>query len=366
MDKIGIFTFHDAHNYGAVLQAMGLKHHLESQGFEVHFFRLDQRFPWKYHVRKGLQDVRNLLRKDGLAHYRLREQYNQVFRDYIERHLPCIEVRNVDDLTEISKDYKAFVVGSDQIWNTNMGLLYGEALRWFFLDVPLHCRKISYAASFGVQTQPEEKRSVYAPMLRSFDSISVRDEFSANLVVAAGCPRPEIVCDPTFLFDFRTITEKPRPESIPQSPYIFTYCLNKENEADYRQILDQLKDRLGLPIVTITSFGHTEWELPGCDRSIRDASPGDWVWLIENSSFVFTDSFHGTIFSIICGIPFLSFSHASERGNRTLDLASKLGFEMNLISADSILPDKQEKVPLPTELITLSKQFILNSISAPR
>jgi polysaccharide pyruvyl transferase WcaK-like protein len=217
-----------------------------------------------------------------------------------------------------------------------MNLLLGEYFRFFFLDTELDCNRISYAASFGVSNQPEEKRILFSPLLKQFDAISVRDDFSRDIVASTGCNPPIVVCDPTLIHDFSDIIEKPDMFDQLPTKYIFTYCLNKENESDYVEVLSRLKNELKLPIVSITSYGHTNWELVGCDNYIRTATPGEWVYLLANAQFVFTDSFHGTIFSLKYKRPFLSYSHQSTRGDRTKDLAKRYKFEERLVSRASL------------------------------
>lgn len=331
MKNIAILTFHDAYNYGAVLQAIGLKSHLESQGASVKFFKLKDKSGSSI-LYSRLKSVFRTIFPHSDPMLRSAHGYDRSFSEYIARNLPVIEVESIEQLGELSAGFDAFIVGSDQIWNTNMVLLEGDAFRFYFLDVALKCKKISYAASFGVSTQPQDRIQRFNPLLKAFDAVSVRDDFSGKLVAAAGCREIATVCDPTLLWDFGRSMEPVRELPALEKPYIVTYCLNKENEAEYCRILSYLGKALSAPIVSITSSGHTYWELPGCDRYARTANPGEWLTLLANASFVFTDSFHGTIFSIKYERPFATFNHPNQRGDRTRDLASRYGFQDHLVT----------------------------------
>lgn len=348
-NKIAIITFHDANNYGAILQAIGLKRFFEQNACSVDFLSLHLRKSTKSKVKVLLRQIKRFLKGKPIetrAIRNLKDQYNSVLSQYVERHLTTIKTNTISKLHEISKQYTSIIVGSDQIWNTNINLLLGEYFRFFFLDTELYCKRISYAASFGVSNQPKEKQILFTPLLKKFDAISVRDDFSRDIVASTGCNPPIVVCDPTLLHEYSDIIEK--PEIFDQLPakYIFTYCLNKENESDYVEILSRLKKELKIPILSITSYGHTNWEIVGCDNYIRTSNPGEWIYLLANAQFVFTDSFHGTIFSLKYRRPFLSYSHQSTRGDRTKDLAKRYKFENRLVS----------KASFSIELINTSNQ----------
>lgn len=340
--KIAIITFHDANNYGAILQAIGLKCFLEQNACVVDFLSLQLAKSLKTRIKEFLRVVKRFLKITSIENnyiHKLKDNYNRVLRRYVQIHLPTIRINSISSLSLLSKQYNCIVVGSDQIWNTNMNLLSGEFFKFFFLDVKLYCRHISYAASFGVSNQSNEKQVLFTPLLKQFDAISVRDDFSRDIVASKGCNSPAVVCDPTLLFDYSDVIEKPVIFDQLPAKYIFTYCLNKENEADYVELLSKLKSELAVPILSITSYGHTNWELPGCDSYIRTANPGEWIYLLSKSQFVFTDSFHGTIFSLKYKRPFLSYSHQTTRGDRTKDLAKRYKFENRLVSRTSSLSE---------------------------
>jgi hypothetical protein len=340
--KIAIITFHDANNYGAILQAIGLKHYLEQNACVVDFLSLQITESIKSRIKIKLRVVKRFFKIKSIESkyiLNLKNNYNFVLKQYAQQHLPTIRINSISELSLLSKNYNCIIVGSDQIWNTNMNLLSGEFFRFFFLDVNLYCKHISYAASFGVSNQSNEKLILFSPLLKKFDTISVRDNFSNNIVKSTGCISPTVVCDPTLLHDYSDIIQKPlKFDKIPEN-YIFTYCLNKENEPDYLAILSKLRNELEVPILSITSYGHTNWELPGCDCYIRTANPGEWIYLLSKSQFVFTDSFHGTIFALKYRRPFLSYSHQTTRGDRTKDLAKRYKFENRLVSRSSSLSE---------------------------
>lgn len=229
-----------------------------------------------------------------------------------------------------SKGFDAFVVGSDQIWR------FGSDIEHYFLDfVDDNKIKIAYAASFG---NAGEDYSDYAikrcsKLLNSFQAVSFREYVGFDIFYRFNwkCQSdPKWVLDPTLLLeadDYRGVYSK---YSNSEKKGIFYYILDINNEK--LELLQQVSTAIHLKKYGITTL------FPNIGKGTKITIPSieQWLRYIDESKFVVTDSFHGTMFSIIFNKPFLSIIN-NERGNqRYYPLMEKLGLGDRLISEDNL------------------------------
>ena len=260
-------------------------------------------------------------------------------------------------------EYSAFVCGSDQIWNPNW------ARRRCFLEfVPDDINKVIYAASLGVEELEDCDKADYKKRIERLKFVSVR-EYSAKTILESITSRKdiEIVADPTLLLypqEWANICE-----DIPygNKSYIFTYFLG-----DYSAIKGLVEDfarNKGLPIVNIpfASADKIDNENFG-DAKVTDASPGEFLSLIRNARYVFTDSFHACVFSILFETQYYAF----ERDGKTSMLDRILTLQKNFNLPNRIIPIKEieEKNDIDfsnnnenqTKLRTHSLEFLMESL----
>jgi hypothetical protein len=213
------------------------------------------------------------------------------------------------------------VVGSDQVWNLNF---FGEhQFRYFldFVDNP-DCKKISYGACFGALNQPEDLLSRTIPLLKGFRFLSVRNRMSANLVNSLCGITPQVVLDPSAIYDYEEFLN----QSKTQQDYIFAYFLSHKNMELGVEILQNAAERLKLPALVLGDYTYPDKKL-SLDRS---AGPIEWLKAIYNSSFVITNSFHGTIFAVKFKKPFIAWG--GHRPQRIKDFLSLCGLEHRLFT----------------------------------
>ena len=192
-------------------------------------------------------------------------------------------------------DYNALVCGSDQLWApTNIIADY------FTLSIfPNNIPKFSYAASFGVTSIPLYLHSRYKKFLREFKCISVREQQAIEIVKKLSGRNAVQVLDPTMMIEAERWAGLANCSrySMPD-PYLFCYFLGDSEE--HRNYARRIAEKMGLKIV---SFPHLKQYNPAdakfADYNIVDASPCDFLKLIQNAEIVCTDSFHGTVFSIL-------------------------------------------------------------------
>ncbi|MDZ4180970.1 MAG: polysaccharide pyruvyl transferase family protein [Coriobacteriia bacterium] len=347
--RVAIVSCYDKENYGSMLQAYATQHYLEGMGavaVTVDKSGLDREIAAgrrSYY----LQNVLNFdlyTTKMGLVLHRVRQRINPsfsasmrkrqlAFMDFAESrfHLSP-QTTSFADLSEYCKQFDAVVVGSDQLW-----LPVNIAGGFFTLSfVPDTTRRVSFATSFGISSLPGSFKERTAAFLRDFDSISVREESGRRIVEDLLGRSVEVVCDPTMLLtpdQWQAIEEE--GFEIPDEPYVLCYFLGRNSW--HRECARTLADREGCKIVALTHLdeyiAHDELY---ADFTPYDVGPADFVKLVRNAQFVCTDSFHGSIFSVLFGRQFFSFRRHSAATsfstNSRLDtLLEGLGLERRLI-----------------------------------
>ena len=298
--KIGILTFLFSKNYGAFLQAYGLKKTIEFMGHEVEFINY---IPKSRRTSKfkgwGLLSGRKM---PEIIKKRL------LFDSFRYRNLPSTKpCYTKDDLKNIEKGFDAIIVGSDQVWNGHLNTVFEDAYFLNFSDRK-GCRKITYAACFGDSNQPEFTIKSAGELIEKFDYLSVRNQMSADIVSRISKKDAEIVLDPTLIYDFKDIIK----EKVSKKKYIAAYFLPHNKIEIGRKVVKTVKDILQLPVISFSD----DMIFDNQDKLIKSAGPIEWLQIIGGADFICTDSFHGTVFSVKFRKPFISWSQDSVEGFR--------------------------------------------------
>jgi polysaccharide pyruvyl transferase WcaK-like protein len=308
--KIGILTFHHAQNYGSVLQAYALFQLLSSEGHDCEF--IDYR-PWRALIYYAKDQYLTPL-------YHAYSLKSKCIQRFIQAYLPLSQdlYHTQKDLSSIKSSYDLILCGSDEVWNI-------ESIRKFdacyFLNFAQHTRKASYAASFGSTKDLGSYQFKIGQLLQDFDCISVRDANSRKLVERASGRIVINVLDPTFLADFEPLILKPTITN-----YILVYGRLKTHQ---RAVVKKFADARGLKIVAVGYF------YLGADLNDLAIGPEAWLGYFANASYIFTDHYHGIIFSIIFKKPFTLFQRL-RKYNKNQDLLNLLGLEDRISSTEEI------------------------------
>lgn len=322
--KAGVITFHSAHNFGASLQAWALQKALKNYKIEASVIN--------YHP-SIIDDLYNPLKgKYGLerrvAQFKLRRQNPKSLERYknytsfIKKNFNLLgDFSTYEELKAANLNLDAYIVGSDQVWNSEHIGGFDPA---YFLDFvepgPL---KISYAASIGRDYLLPIYHEQIKNSLKSFTSISVREKSAKKPVKALTKKEVDVVLDPTLLLAREEYNEIKTIPNI-KDKYIFVYMM--EHNPEVVAFANKVSTATGLPIVQRRPNKIFKNEIASCYTS----DPGDFLGLIENAEYVITNSFHGTVFSIIYETPFVSMLH-SNTGSRTVDLLKSLNLESHLL-----------------------------------
>lgn len=323
--RIAVVTVHRALNCGAALQAWALKCALERFGHSVEFpacndIGMEDPDAQPFHPnprKRGFghwHDVYRVWRMNALA----RPIYRPALARYERFRLRNLPERDVAP-GNFAAHYDLAVFGSDQIWNPEVtkgatGLFCGETL-------PTGFRAIAYAASVGDRPLVGQDLARVQASLGRFAAVSVRERMAADLLTPACAIPPRVTVDPTLLLkaeDYRPIAA----DRHPRKPYLYVYSLIFRKE--FWQMAKTAAARLGLEPVYTPLYKYTSYRMPS--GLVYGVSPDMFVDLIAHASCVLTDSFHGTVFSLLHHKPFASISHVPDVSlSRPAQLLSEIG-----------------------------------------
>lgn len=328
--KIGIMSMQRVCNYGSFLQAYGLKRIIEELGHNVVFVDYKVGKPVnasknktayvKAIVREKIMDIAAYF-IDFMFFASEEQKYSLRFKQiYRKNFLPLLGIT-------LQKKYNVavdtLVIGSDEVFNC----LQNNPIVGFSPELFGYNNKsnklISYAASFGNTTleglETAQKSKIIAKLLKRFDSISVRDENSYNIVKTLIKCDAEYNMDPVLMYDFTNEMVEPNINENYIVVYAYRNRLSIEEKRKIREFADKEKKRL------IAIGGYQDF----CDECFQ-GSPFEVLGYIKNADYVITDTFHGTIFSVINQRKFITFirkGHGLKYGNyeKLMDLLERLG-----------------------------------------
>lgn len=280
--RIAQVTLNGYFNYGNILQKFALHHTLRkfTDATEVLWWSTTGLFSEKG-GKSSVQCIRHNELPEWEQKFFLREAVRQSkFKDFENLH---IRTRfNMPYFEEVADEYDFFVVGSDQVWNPNYGKI--------FLEFVPPEKKISYAASIGSSTIPDDKLELFRRGISGFNYISVREENTINLVKELTGQTPILLPDPVLLLtenEWLAVSQMPTwlKEKYSRG-YILTYYLSKMPSPEVKNLAAEFD----LPVINLLDTENYNHYTVG---------PAEFVWLFANASLIFTNSFHGVAFSTL-------------------------------------------------------------------
>ncbi|HIF9387711.1 TPA: polysaccharide pyruvyl transferase family protein [Photobacterium damselae] len=330
MKKIGIITFHRAHNYGAVLQAYALEKAIKKLGYDVGFIDSQNEiireaytlFP-KFKLINFEQCFRKCLHL-VLDFKRKHKRYHE-FENFISENLSTISVKN-QFIT-----FDSVVLGSDQIWNHSYTNGF-DNLYFGISDEFKANKRISYAASMGKSELNEELMKDFKAKLNEINEIGVREETLKDYIQENIGFNSEVNLDPTLLLDKDDWLDV-CSENNQSGDYLLVYEV--QSNPITMDIVDYISKQTGLMVVVLSA--KTDFRMS--KNYITDASPKEFVSLFRHASYVVTTSFHGTVFSIINNVPFTTVAFNNEIDIRSKSLLDKIGLSSRMIGCINEVDD---------------------------
>lgn len=305
--RIGLISYHSGHNYGTMLQAFALQYYIDSifDG-KVEYINYVDGKPFKdasWSVRiKKIRDKFNLgffpLLYSFLYRKKLTKTYkrfNSFLFNYIRVSDKCYS--SFEELKQNPPIYDIYIVGSDQTWNPTF-LKNNAAYFLGFVDDP--SKKNSYASSIGVYSLNNETKKIYSEYLNLFNAISCREILGCRILESFLDRSVEHVLDPTLLLTSDDWVKIERRYEISER-YVLCYSLGYKKNV--RSFAKKLAKKHEMPVYYIAST-YLDMQMKNC---LFGVGPQEFLFLLRHASFVCTDSFHGTVFSINFKKNFYSF-----------------------------------------------------------
>lgn len=286
--QIGIITYHNAINFGAVLQTFALNKYINSLGINCetinyHCKKIDAAYKLlKFNANNPRVFINSLL---GVRDNIIKKIK---FKKFIENNIKLSKQKyNKNNIVQSNSIYNIFITGSDQVWNLDLN----DDKNYYLDFVKDNNSKNSYAASFGNMSILDKEREYIKEQLNSYDVITVREKNGVDTLKEKLNIQSNLVLDPTFLLDsseWLKICDKIDNHET----YILVYTLHEESAYKIARKLSKLT---GFKIIILTQS--YKKRIKG--KHIHSGGPVDFLTLIKNSEYVVTDSFHGTALSII-------------------------------------------------------------------
>lgn len=297
MKRVGVITFsRTTHNYGQILQCYAMQQILKNIDCNPFLIQYNHNTKASY---KYLTVKSKILKFLGAISYHIKKTLSQQivldptqqepdrhFKDFVEKHINSIYYKTVDDLYLNPPIADAMICGSDQIWGTGIPLFYLDFVK------DKHTKKIAYAPSFGGAKFNLIDIIKLRLMIKDFSHISVREEDGVRICRKGGRSDVIVVPDPTLLLPMSEYKKISSTKLVPSKKYIFVYMLKNDTDFNFDALIDEAKVR-DLSIVYVTANGLMD-NYPKVYPSIEE-----WLGLIENATYVVTNSFHGSVFSIL-------------------------------------------------------------------
>ena len=320
MKKFGIMTFHFSDNYGAVLQCYALRTAINSIPdctAEIINYNPGRKYAWY---------------TDDILQKKYLEKLDKYYR--FNRDDNGITEEQFNNIAELEQEkYDGFIVGSDQVWNTAFSF-FNTAYLLDFADS--NKRKIAYAASVGLAVEsPRLKRDVFEKNIPQFDYLSVREKTHKDFIGSFTDKNVEAVLDPTMLLESHNYDELIKDVEMEKSTevegdYIFFYYLKHDNKTPLAcSFVNMLSRKYNLKVVHFY-VDMPEHVFKNEDKSFYFDGPKEFLWYIKHAKIVVTNSFHGTVFSILYHKPFYTYIVKSME-SRVVDLLSTLDVSDRII-----------------------------------
>lgn len=356
MDKVGLAVCYDTKNFGSQLQVLATVKIVEELGYESEIIRYKKKVTPHFILQTipRLLDVSFIkVKLASKKKKRVIKKHPEVYKNVTTRNkrFDGFAKKYFTNLSkpysgwetlvkETAKKYDLFLCGSDQLWlPRNLGS------HFYTLEfAPDNKPKIAYATSFGVSEIPSRYKSGFTKFLKRFQALSTRELAGQKIIKELSGKTAQVVCDPTLLFDSAGWSKIIPDRRVVDEPYVFCYFLGTNEE--HRKAAEEFKKKTGLTLVTSPFLDHfVEGDLKFGDIQMFDIDSADFINLIRQAEYVLTDSFHGSVFSILYHKKFLTFNRfnagANSRNSRIDSLCALLDLSERRYTGD-VMAAQQE------------------------
>lgn len=376
--RIGIITIVKVNNYGAELQAYALQKKLNLMGYDAEIIdylfyknkayikeKMSHPFypyPFRKRIKELIEPWYNQIR--CLPFWKIKLKRDRVFDVFHQKNTRFSPIcyTSYSQIYRNPPEYDVYCVGSDQVWNPGC---FTNLSPYFVSFASKGKKRISYASSFGVKELPTSAREKYKELLMQMDTIGVREDVGVSIVDELTGRKAEKVADPTLLLTTEEWLGVARYEKVPAEKYILLYVL--KDSAYIKQTALEIGREKGLKVVRICKDAYKQDKKSDGIIDILDAGPDDFLGLIDKAEIVLTNSFHGTVFSIVFKKDFYTILNAKSDNNtrqisllRDVGLKERIVFEGEFVEKNKI--DYYECSCNLNSLIEKSEMYLINAI----
>lgn len=304
--KIGIVTLIGYDNYGNRLQNYAIQETVKTLGYNAETLVITDilnKITFINKLRKRISNLGNisflgiykrLKRKlHFYLHRELLRNRQYIFLNFVNNYINEVNM-NAKDLTVAINNYDFFITGSDQVWNP----FYNGFSSIYFLEFAPKEKRIAYAPSFGIPKIPAVYKEKYKKWIMEIPYLSVREESGAKIIKELTGRDVPVLVDPTLMLTREKWLSIAKEDPYkPDKPYLLTYFLGEIPKGTRKRIKKIARD-YNLEIVRLADTR---------DKKRYIAGPGEFIDYINSADLVCTDSFHGSVFSILMETPFIVF-----------------------------------------------------------
>lgn len=369
--KIGILTLQYGANYGGTLQCFALYKILQDLGYDVEVINFIptivapryKRLIYNLSMARSFQEFFETIKRmfKPKRHKLLDPNIISVFERFRSKNIKLTPMVNELSISTLNNRFDTIIIGSDQVWSS----MVRSHLTYFGDWKPKYSGKLlSYAACSYTDKYPYVRKDRLKALINSFSAISVRDNLTRSLIDKFYNSEISLVADPTLLYDFNNFITP----AIINEPYILTYILGHEICGGNINAIKVIKEKLHInKVVAITLNGN---DIPYADITMKSSSPEEWVNLIANAGCVYTDSFHGVIFSLKFKKRFIAYYQDKLRASRLIDIQERFNLRINIIThlnqieqmSTSDFEISDSVTCCINNLIQESKNFLINNL----
>lgn len=325
MIGVCIKYFHE--NYGGMLQAFATVTMLEKRGLEYELIQYQKHYSLWGKLKQVPRLFNSILLNDKKEAF-LKKMGKRKHPDFLKNdsiRLAAFDSFKKEKFTQLSpifigfnalckgaNRYSAIITGSDQLWSPA-----GLPTNFYnLMFVPNHIRKISIASSFGVKYIPWYQIKRTREYLNRIEFVSMRENRGSEIVKELTGRDVPTILDPVFLFNATEWADLIPSKEEYKEPYIFAYFLG--NNPSFRDAVTAVAKRLNCKIVTLRHLDqYVESDESFGDYAPYNVDPARFLNILRGASYICTDSFHGSVFSIIHHKPFVTFNRYDEKSKHS-------------------------------------------------
>ena len=345
--KVAVITRHAISNYGSLLQAIATQKLIEGLGDAceiIDYVRTDEEPQnWEKTTLSCKVGWNNSLLKKGIYLVLRAPESIKAGRKFAEMQKKYLHLtsryHSQADLKCNPPEADLYMTGSDQVWGPVCNGSYDSS--YFLSFVPEHKGKVAFAASMGKMKLDDTAQGIFEQYLPAYRNIAVREDTVADFLRKNGIVS-NTVLDPTLMLDgdtwrkFVKDKKKDRSSLVPKGKYILVYQIH--NGKELNACAKEISKRLGLPLLRVSPMFH---QISRGGKFVYLPDVTDFLNLIDNASFMMTDSFHGTAFAINFNTPFAEILPDSGTSSRNVSILNLTGLSNRIVTNQEQL-DKME------------------------